>query len=214
MRGSVCGKAILLWAFSRRKNGGDFLNWMKKAELELALKAAGQVARDSEFIVFGSQSIFGTIARPPKICMMSQEVDLYPRNHPQAVALVVDELGRRSSFARRNGFFVDCVSPDVAAFPDGWMDRLVPFRTKKTGGVTGWCIDLTDVACSKLAAGREKDLEYVRALLSARLLSLRVLKDRIAALPVDTARREEIMELIERLIPEAKAKRARVRKNK
>jgi hypothetical protein len=160
---------------------------MKKAELELALNAAGRVARDSEFIVFGSQSILGTVAKPPKTCLMSQEVDLYPRTYPQAVPLIVTELGRRSPFARKNGFFVDCVTPELAAFPDGWTERLIPFRTKRTGGVTGWCIELHDVSASKLVAGREKDLEYIRALLAAKLINPLVLENRVATLPVNRA---------------------------
>lgn len=151
---------------------------MKKFQLELALTAAGRIARDGEFIVFGSQSILGTVAKPPKACLVSQEVDLYPRNHPQAMPLIVDALGRRSAFSRKNGFFVDCVTPALAAFPDGWTDRLTPFRTKRTGAVTGWCVDLHDVVASKLAAGREKDLSYVRALFEAKLL--RELCSRIA----------------------------------
>lgn len=177
---------------------------MKRSELELALRVAGKVARDREFIVFGSQSILGTVAKPPKVCLISQEVDLYPKNYPQAVLLIVNELGRRSSFADKNGFFVDCVTPDLAAFPDGWTERLIPFRTKRTGGVTGWCMELHDVVASKLAAGRDKDMEYVRALLATELLNCLVLENRVASLPVSEKSRKEILRLIKRLLREAR----------
>lgn len=187
---------------------------MKKSQLELALSAAGQVARDSEFIVFGSQSILGTVSKPPKICLVSQEVDLYPRNHPQAMNLIIDKLGRRSAFSRKNGFFVDCVTPDLAAFPDGWTERLKPFCTKRTGGVTGWCIELHDVAASKLVAGREKDLIYVRALLEAKLIKSVILENRIATLPINPTHRQETVEMVSRLIREARAKRRISRKKK
>ena len=173
---------------------------MKKSQLELALSAAGRVARDSEFIVFGSQSILGTVLKPPTTCLVSQEVDLYPRNHPQAMRLIVEELGRRSAFAKQHGFFVDCVSPDLAAFPDGWTDRLTPFRTRRTGGVTGWCVELHDVAASKLTAGREKDFIYVRALFAAKLIKPRILKNRIATLPVTASHRAELVALVKQLV--------------
>jgi hypothetical protein len=185
---------------------------MKKSQLELALNAAGRIARDSEFIVFGSQSILGTVTRPPKACLVSQEVDLYPRNHPQAMTLIVDGLGRRSAFFRKNGFFVDCVTPDLAAFPEGWTDRLKAFRTKHTGGVTGWCVELHDIAASKLAAGREKDLNYVSALLTAKLIKPLILKNRVATLPVNSAHRTAIVALIEQLNREARMKRRSQRK--
>lgn len=172
---------------------------MKRAQLELALRLAGEVARDSEFIVFGSQSILGTVGRPPKTCLVSMEVDIYPRQHPQAAGLIVARFGARSAFARENGFFVDCVTPELAAFPEGWMDRLIPFRTKRTGGVTGWCVELHDVAASKLAAGREKDLTYIKALLAARLVKARVLQERIHTLPIKPASQDEALRQMQRL---------------
>jgi hypothetical protein len=178
---------------------------MKKSQLELALRMAGKVARDSDFIVFGSQSVLGTVAAPPKICMVSMEVDLYPRRHPQAVVLLATELGARSAFFEKHGFFVDCVTPDLAAFPEGWTDRLVPFRTRRTGGVTGWCVEPHDVSASKLAAAREKDLIYVRALLAARLIRPVILENRIATLPVNSPHRGEISALARQLVREANA---------
>jgi hypothetical protein len=173
---------------------------MKKSQLELALRMAGKIARDSDFIVFGSQSILGTVAAPPKTCLVSMEVDLYPRRHPQAGGLISTGLGVRSDFFREHGFFVDCVTPDLAAFPEGWTDRLVPFRTPRTAGVTGWCVELHDVAASKLSAAREKDLNYVAALLKAGLVKPNVLKQRIATLPVTAASREEILNSVDKLI--------------
>lgn len=180
---------------------------MKKPQLELALSAAGQIARDSEFIVFGSQSILGIVPRPPKICLVSLEVDLYPRHHPQAAHLIAAALGRRSAFSRKHGFFVDCVTPDLAAFPEGWTDRLIPFCTKKTGGVTGWCVELHDVAASKLSVGREKDLNYVGALLNAKLVKPHVLKNRVATLPITPASRDEVLNLVERLHAKTRGKK-------
>ena len=178
---------------------------MKKSQLELALRVAGEIARDPDFIVFGSQSILGTVAKPPKSCLASMELDLYPRRHPQAMGLIIARLGARSAFARKNGFFVDCVTPGLAAFPDGWIERLTPFRTRRTGGVTRWCVELHDVAASKLAASREKDLNYVRALLRAKLIRPLILENRIATLPINPSHREEIVESAKQLIREAQA---------
>lgn len=180
---------------------------MNKSQLELALRSAGKIARDPEFFVFGSQSILGILARPPQACLVSQELDLYPRNHPQAITLLIAKLGARSAFARKHGFFVDCVTPDLAAFPDGWTERLIPFRTKRTGGVTGWCVELHDVVASKLSAGREKDLTYVRTLLGARLIKPVIVEDRISTLPLPALQREELFTLLKELAAQARSKR-------
>ncbi len=38
-------------------------------------------------------------------------------------------------------------------------------RNENTGGVVGWCLSPSDLAVSKLLAGRQKDISYVRAML-------------------------------------------------
>src|SRR6059036_3860811 len=115
---------------------------MKRTQLELALRVASDLAREREFIIIGSQAILGLMRRPPLACLKSMELDLYPKHHFQAVLLINSKMGQRSRFADRAGFFVDCVDPGLATLPDGWTERLVPFRTKNTGGATGWCLEL------------------------------------------------------------------------
>ena len=100
------------------------------------------------------------------------------------MSLLISRLGARSGFAQKNGFFVDCVTPDLAAIPEGWTDRLIPFRTNATRGVTGWCLELHDLAASKLAARRAKDWDYVGTLFEHGLIKRAILMDRIATLPL------------------------------
>lgn len=64
--------------------------------------------------------------------------------------------------------------------PRGWKDRLVKIETASTGEGRGWCLEVHDLASSKLAAGREKDLEFVEAMLKHGFTNLDVLRDRIA----------------------------------
>ncbi|MBM3836368.1 MAG: hypothetical protein FJ398_00135 [Verrucomicrobia bacterium] len=165
-------------------------------------------------IVFGSQCILGMVARPPGVCLRSQEVDLYPRANPQALPLLVTQLGARSDFSRQNGFFVDCVTPELASLPDGWTERLIPFRTKRTGGVTGWCLELHDLAASKLAAGREKDRSYLEALLRSRLIKPMILADRIATLPVSSGRRKALTTLFRQMVRQVRQGRTSISKRR
>jgi hypothetical protein len=47
--------------------------------------------------------------------------------------------------------------------PDGWEQKTIPISDPvKTRGQTGLCIEVHDLAASKLAAYREKDREFVR----------------------------------------------------
>ena len=48
-----------------------------------------------------------------------------------------------------------------------------------TNGIRGLCLDPADLAISKLAAGRPKDLDFVRVLLREKIVLPRVLRERI-----------------------------------
>ncbi len=140
---------------------------MKKAELEFALRKAGEIAHEKDFIIFGSQAIWSIVSNAPEIVVISSEVDLYRKNSLNAVSLLVRELGPRTPFFQKHGYYVDCVDPGLATLPEGWTERLVAFRTEDTGGVTGWCLEIHDLVASKLAAGREKILSLLRLYLGA-----------------------------------------------
>ncbi len=49
--------------------------------------------------------------------------------------------------------------------------RLVPIENANTKGIRGLCLSPVDLAVSKLAAGREKDLEFVTLMLSNGIVS-------------------------------------------
>ncbi|UZN01769.1 DUF6036 family nucleotidyltransferase [Cellulomonas sp. S1-8] len=70
--------------------------------------------------------------------------------------------------------------------PDGWRHRLVKVQNRNTAapaGVpqfVGWCLDKDDLCVAKLCAGREKDLNFVSALLQSGLVSAQTVADRCA----------------------------------
>ena len=45
--------------------------------------------------------------------------------------------------------------------------------------MSGWCLEANDLAFSKLAAGREKDLFYVKSMVLNRMVGLELLAERI-----------------------------------
>lgn len=162
---------------------------MNRSEFELLLREAGALCRESDFIVFGSQAVLGWLEKPPRSLLVSFEADLYPRNHPAAAVLIRPRLGLNSPFYRKHGFYADSVTPELATFPDGWTDRLIPFSNKNTGGVTAWCVEIHDITVSKLAAGRPKDARYILALLRHELITVKTLRTRIDLLPSESDQR-------------------------
>ena len=160
---------------------------MKRRELEVALRAASRIARDLEFILIGSQAVHAHCRRPPAEVLLSQECDVYPRTRPETANLLASQLGRASLFARRHGFYVDVVTPEIATLPEGWEQRLKPLRI---GRITAFCLEIHDLLVSKLAAGRLKDLELAGALLKLRLGTATTLRRRINKLSLERDRRK------------------------
>src|SRR3990172_250520 len=114
---------------------------MTRSKLEIMLREAGVIARDRDFFLFGSQALRAICPRYPPEFPKSLEADLYPRHQPQAWSLLRRQMGRDSKFFRKHGVYLGCVDPALSTFPDGWMDRLIPFRTPRTGGVTAGCLE-------------------------------------------------------------------------
>lgn len=156
------------------------------------MKAAARLSRDREFFVIGSQALHAHCKRPPAEVLLSQECDLYPRNYPQAAPLIERKLGRNSSFARKHGFYVDVVTPDLASLPEGWEKRLKQFCV---GRITASCLEIHDLLASKLAAGRLKDLELAGAVLKLHLAKVRTLRARLAKLMPESAREPALISL-------------------
>lgn len=156
---------------------------MNRAQLEHVIRASGGVPDSAELIVVGSQAILGQFPDAPPECLVSMEVDLYPADDPAKSILIDGALGEGSMFHETFGYYAHGVGADTAILPEGYRKRLVAVRNENTRQVTGWCLEIHDLAASKLAAGREKDRDFVRLLLAAGLVDLATLRERVAGLP-------------------------------
>jgi len=140
-------------------------------QLEHILRAAGTVVDEDVMIVVGSQAILASYPNPPEELAVSAEADLYPRDAPEKADLITGSLGEFSLFHETFGYYADGVSPTTAVLPYSWRERLVPLSNENTRGIQGLCLSAVDIAISKLAAGRHKDILYVTALFHHRIVS-------------------------------------------
>jgi len=170
---------------------------MTREQLEHALRAASDVAGDDELWVFGSQALLATFPDAPAQLRASIEVDLQPKNKPAMVESIDGALGELSQFHQTHGFYVHGVSIESGKFPKGWQSRVVAVRDEiGTRGATGWCIEIHDLAASKLAAYREKDREFVRLLMIEHMIDTAVLRTRIDQLDIGEELKERFAEWI------------------
>jgi hypothetical protein len=163
-----------------------------RSELEHAIRAACDVADDTEVWVFGSQSILGQFPNAPQALRQSVEVDIAPRNHPERVDQIDGALGELSQFHQTHGFYVHGVAIESATLPSDWQLRTVPVPGRGARESTGYCLEGHDLAASKLVAFREKDREFVRVLLAEQMINSSTLLERIASLPMPPAHRDQI----------------------
>jgi hypothetical protein len=165
---------------------------MRRRDLEHLLRAAADLTDDDEIIVMGSQSILGQYPNAPAELGVSTGADVYPKNKPGRADLIDGSIGEGSPFHDTYGYYARGVGEQTATLPDGWKQRLIPVQNENTRGATGWCLEAHDLVLSKYVAAREKDDRFVRAALAAGLVSAGTLIHRLATLPVDEPRREQI----------------------
>jgi uncharacterized nucleotidyltransferase DUF6036 len=154
-----------------------------RSELEHAIRAACDVADDTEVYVIGSQAILGEFPEAPADLRQSSEADIVPKNRPERMDEVDGALGELSQFHQTHGFYVHGVSLETAALPQGWEKRVVGVQNENTRNCIGWCLEGHDLAASKLVAFRDKDREFVRVLLAEGLIGATLLIHRIRLLP-------------------------------
>jgi hypothetical protein len=165
---------------------------MRRDQLEHAIRTACQIIGRPEVIVVGSQSILGTFREEqlPARATMSIEIDILPiadddDETVRLADLIEGVAGEFSPFEELHGFSIDGVDAHTSALPEGWRDRLVKVQNDNTAApsghprFTGWCLDTEDLCVAKLCAFREKDRNFVAALLDAGLVDRTVIAARL-----------------------------------
>lgn len=148
--------------------------------------------------VVGSSAVFASIPDlPPDALPSTRDVDLavppgaaFDANHVDFV------LGEGSDFDAEYGYYVQGVGLETPTFaPEGWTERAVEIRRGRT---LAKCIELHDLALSKYGAGRDKDLEFTRSLVSRKLLDRDLLLRRLESVATTPELRRTIAGRIDR----------------
>ena len=169
---------------------------MRRDQLEHAIRTACQIIGAPEVIVVGSQAILGTYREDelPATATMSAKVDVLPiaatnKETGRLADLIEGVAGELSPYEQLHGYSIDGVDLTTALLPDGWRDRLVRVQNANTAApsgqpqFTGWCLDKEDLCVAKLCALREKDQNFVAALLDAGLVDGDTVAARLTSLP-------------------------------
>lgn len=172
---------------------------MNVSQLEHLIRAAGALLGEDTVIVVGSQAILATAPMvDDELLTRSMEADLLPLDdaHGDKADLIDGVLGAGSSFDELHGYHGDGVSEHTPVLPEGWRDRLIEHVNDNTNGVRGLCLEANDLVVSKLAAGREKDLEFCRAALRERLAEHDTVVARLGLTETDPDRRDAVTSML------------------
>ncbi len=164
---------------------------MNRNQLEHVLRAAGSVSGSREIVVIGSQAILASCPDAPPELLKSMEADVYPLDVPEKADLIDGCIGELSPFHETFGYYAHGVSPETATLPREWRSRLIKLENQNTGGTVGWCLSPVDLAASKLVAGRKKDLDFVRGMFQAGILSNLAVKKVLEEMTSDQAQLAE-----------------------
>ncbi|AEG43900.1 DUF6036 family nucleotidyltransferase [Isoptericola variabilis] len=178
---------------------------MRRDQLEHAIRTACQIIDHTEVIVVGSQAILGTYdeSQLPAAATMSVEIDILPiAPTKEEVISLADRIegvaGELSAFEALHGFSIDGVDLDTAILPTGWRDRLVKVQNANTAAplgeprFTGWCLDKEDLCVAKLCAFREKDRNFVAAMLDAGLVDRDLVAVRLQSVSTEYSTRADV----------------------
>lgn len=165
---------------------------MRRQDLAHILRAACDVTGDARVLVIGSQSILGTHDEDdlPALATASIEADIAFLDDPDRTKAdaVEGAIGELSSFHQANGVYAEGVHIETAAYlPPGWRDRLISWSLSSSDPADPHFLEPHDLAIAKLGAGREKDREFVDALIHADLLDRDLLQQRCALLAAEHA---------------------------
>ena len=128
---------------------------------------------------------------------MAVEADVYPRHNPERADDVDGAIGEGSSFHESYGYYAQGVGPETAVLPNGWKDRVVVVKNENTNGIAGLCLEMHDLAISKLVAARTKDFEFIQELIRHEMIRKNILLTRMAETVLQKTERKLVCSKIE-----------------
>lgn len=159
---------------------------MNRAEFDHVVRAAALIV-DDELVLVGSQAILAAVPDAPASLRVSDELDMYPRSHPERAIEIDAHLGAGSAFEQTFGYRAHGVGPETATPPTGWEARLIRVEVDRADGcaAVAWALEPHDLVLAKLAAARQQDYDFAVDALRVAIVDADELTTRCAALDAE-----------------------------
>lgn len=172
---------------------------MQRSQLQHVILEIGRRFDLDGCYIVGSSAILAAIPDPPEGALTAtRDVDVIPPGDDERVADQISfVLGEASEFDAEYGYYAEGVTSRTPTFaPRGWKERAIPVRVEE---YTGWCMGPADLVLSKLGAGREKDLDFVKSVAALKLVAREELLARLPEVECADEDRRRIEERIKAL---------------
>ncbi len=180
---------------------------MKRWQFFDLIRRVSDLTKITEPVIVGSHSLFAVTEFVPEIVDRSVEADFLLGQHGhEMMEMVRDNLGHLSDFYEKHGYFADPLGMAVVSFTPGWQDRLQPLKDDN-GQVVARCLEIYDLAVSKLIAGRDKDLIFLCYLLDSRMILMEAFMERAETIK-ETAFEGALLPRLERFLNHLRAQRS------
>jgi hypothetical protein len=187
---------------------------VNRRELEHIVRAACDLLGEDVVIVGGSQAALAQFPDDlPKSAILSREADVAALVDPidEKATIINANIGEDTLFHTTHGFFAEGVSRELFIFPPGWQERAIEIDGRADRSTTGLCPEIHDLAVAKLAAGRQKDVDWIKSLLRSGHLRAALLLERVVETELPQARRDLAVGLVEQAARPGKRSRSRRR---
>lgn len=135
------------------------------------VRAARNSTGVTKITVIGTQSIFGKYSDAPRDLTESEDMDFFTPLEPGKSEEIEGSIGELSTFHGEFGVCGHGVAPETAILPKDWESRAITRQFAEAPGVDVVFLHPVDAVYSKMAAGREKDFEWVSRLFKHRLVN-------------------------------------------
>ncbi len=173
---------------------------MKRAELEHIIRACSAMTGHTQFVITGNLALLGLGADAPEELITSLTADLFCQGDPEATLIITKSLGESTLFDTTFGYCARGVNESAIILPEGWRERVIPIESSNTAGACGYCLEVHDLAVSRLAAHHDDDFTFLLGLLSHRLIDEGTLEERLESTEMSTSLRAECEGRFARLI--------------
>lgn len=187
---------------------------MNRRELAHVVRAACDLLGEDVVIVGGSQAALAQFPEGlPRLATLSCETDLAALVDPvdEKATIINGSIGEDTLFHSTYGYYAEGVSRDLFIFPPAWLDRAIELDGHASRHATGLCPEIHDLAAAKVAAGRQKDVDWIKVLLGSGHLRAEQLLERVLETELTQSRRQLAVGLVEQAARPGRRRRRRIR---